>query len=311
MTEMIVDLRRELVRKYFIPLPKNSVKNHVKLAAGAFLLFLGLGGTGFFSLVGFIVLIWAGVGYAKYMLARKAAQPRATDQQMNDWLYGRVPQIVIDGKDRLNIHPTELGASDDKACLPFIGIPDQEDWSYLQARGQDGVLRFSAYKIMIVYLSNWRMPVYECILDMETGATVADSTKEYNLKQVDGMETVSDRVALAVPGAGNQAGGGDPAGNAGQTASTRHYTRRQWVNLVVSGRPAVSLMVGIGDGDALHTEGVSRSHIDGSIATLREYLRSHNHGPQQADELGLSSGSLGLPGAPPALGLEASPEWPR
>ena len=301
MTEMTLEARRERVRKYFVPLPKNPIGAHIKLGIAVLILVLGVAGNaGFLLFAAFIVLIWAGVGYGRYVRARMRALPRATDPQMEHWLYSRIPEIVEDGKRRLNIHPTEIGPGEGTGWLPFVGIPDREDWNYVQARGLDGVLRFSAYEIMVVYLSNWRLPVYQCVLDMESGATVMDQTKEYNLKQVDGMETVSDRVALTGPNGSGQQGTQAPA------MTTAHITRRQLVNLVVSGRAAVSLLIGIGQGDSLHTEGVSRSQIDMGIATLREYLRSHQNGAQHQD-LGLSGGGLqGLPGRPPSMELPPS-----
>lgn len=299
MTEMTLEARRERVRKYFGPMPKNPIGAHIKLGIAVALFILSVvGNAGFVAFAAFLVLVWAAVGYVRYLRARMRALPRATDQQMDYWLNSRIPEIVEDGKRRLNIHPTEIGAGEGSGWLPFVGIPDREDWQYAQAYGQDNILRFSAYEIMVVYLSNWRLPVYQCVLDMESGATVMDQTKEYNLKQVDGMETVSDRVAIT-----ERNGPGQP-GNTAQAATTAHVTRRQLVNLVVSGRPAVSLVIGISQGDSLHLEGTSRSHIDTGIATLREYLRSHQNGTPQHEDLGLSGDGLrGLPGRPPGMEL--------
>jgi len=151
MTEMTLEARRERVKKYFVPLPKKPIGAHIKLGIAVLIFVVGVAGNaGFLAFVAFVVLIWASVGYVRYVRARMRALPRATDAQMDYWLDSRIPDIVEAGKRRLNIHPTEIGGGEGVGWLPFVGIPEEENWKYLQAYGLDRRLRFSAYEIMRV-----------------------------------------------------------------------------------------------------------------------------------------------------------------
>ena len=302
--------REDLVRKYFIPDPATPVFVYIKLAAGLLLFFLGLVSNGILAFLGFVILAWGGFGFFRYMREVNRARPKATDPQMDAWLNEALLPIVTQGVQRLSVHPTELaypptenGQLGDEHRLVFVGIPELEDFPYRRARGKDGQMRFSAYQIMVVFLSSWRMPVYECVLNMETGNTVTDATREYHLNQVDGVETVSDRVNVY-----RNVSTGQESATPGPSA-IGHVTRRQYVRLVVSGREAIRLQMAIADGDTARMEGTSNSNADNLIATLREHLRQHHHGAQPAQP-GLTGNQPAQLGGPSKLGFDLPPEAP-
>ena len=216
---------------------------------------------GILAFLGFVILAWGGFGFFRYMREVNRARPKATDPQMDAWLNEALMPIVMQGVQRLSVHPTELayppaenGQLSDEHRLVFVGIPDLADFPYRQARGKDRQLRFSAYQIMVVFLSTWRMPVYECVLNMETGNTVTDATREYHLNQVDGVETFSDRVNVY-----RNVSTGQQSATPGPSA-IGHVTRRQYVRLVVSGREAIRLQMAIADGDTARMEGTPNSN---------------------------------------------------
>ncbi|RQX01884.1 hypothetical protein DLJ59_16965 [Micromonospora inaquosa] len=62
------------------------------------------------------------------------------------------------------------------------------------------------------------------------------------------------------------------------TGGIVHLTGRQTLRLMVAGRPAIELVMGISATDQVHIEGVSGSTTESMIHTLREYLRRHNGG---------------------------------
>lgn len=302
--------RGDLVRKYFIPDPATPVFVYIKLAVGLLLFILGLASNGILAFLGFVILAWGGYGFIRYMMVVNRARPKATDAQMDAWLNEALLPIVMQGVQRLSVHPTELayppaenGQLGDEHRLVFVGIPDLENFPYRRARGKDGQLRFSAYEIMVVFLSSWRMPVYECVLNMETGNTVTDATREYHLNQVDGVETVSDRVNVY-----RNDSTGQESATPGPSA-IGHVTRRQYVQLVVSGREAIRLQMAIADGDTARLEGTPHSNADNLIATLREHLRQHHHGAQPGQP-GLTGSQPAQLGEPSRLGFDLPPEAP-
>lgn len=290
--------RIERVNKYFVPDPPGPARHYAKLSFGGALLIVALlffiaghaaACLGVVAAIGAVVLLYKGLrGLVGYLRAVSLANPKATDAEMDAWLAEADNPIVQAGYQRLNIHPTELGANNRTPYLVFHGIP--ELFSVLPfswKRGYDGVMRYSAYEVMVVYLSNWRLPVYECVLDLATGATIRDSTKEYALKQVDGMETVSDRVnvfnsqwrAGSTSAAGGVGGapGTAPIGMPGPQSQVGHFTQRQIINLLVSGRVAVDLLLGIAPDETTVVQGVTPpSTVDGMISQLREHLRAHS-----------------------------------
>ncbi|MBQ1042432.1 MULTISPECIES: hypothetical protein [unclassified Micromonospora] len=316
--------RAERAGKYFAPEPSTPVAQYVKLAFGGGLLLMALvmfavGDAaiclGFLCGVGGAVLVVLGlVGLLNYAEARRRAYPRATDQEMDAWLYGAEEAIAQMGYRRLNIHPTEL-AQGRRPYLVFYGIP--ELFSVLPFhwnRGRDGKLRYSAYKIMIVYMSNWRLPVYECVLDIATGATIRDSTKEYALGNVDGMETSADRVSVFneqwKPGSDGNSGGvftGAIGNGPNMGAQFGHYTQRQIIKLLVSGRLAVDLWLGIAPNEAMVIQGVTEpSSVDAMISQLREHLREHS-GAAYPDGNAALSGPAVPSGADPTALLMPPP----
>lgn len=233
--------------------------------------------------------------YASYRGEYKRAVPRATDDQMDRWLQEALEPIVERGLVRLNIHPTELNQTlpTNKQRLVFVGIPSNT--RYVAAWGADGKRRYSAYQILVVYLSAERMPIYECVYDMVTGTTFTDSTKEYGLDKVDGMQTSSDRVTVFAP----------PMPGQPPSSAIGTHTMQQFISLNVSGTTVVRLAIGIAANERVQIEQVvsfqGGSEIDMMISGLREHLRA-----ARAGALGHRAGLQGITNAAgpgPHLGL--------
>lgn len=317
--------RQELVHKYFnlVPHKPSYVGALIALGGGGLLLVVGIlslvgasvdNDMAILACLGLLGFLGGGVAavvggiqlagkYSAYNSAIAAAFPRASDTQMDGWLQEGENYAADAGRRRLNRHPGEVSLKWGENLLVFHGLPP--DVPYQLARGADGILRASLYKILVVYLSNYRLLTYESILDMRTGATVSDATKEYHLQSVDGLETASDRVNFFLP-PGNQA---PPPGHPmppNQTAipiatasgSIVHVTGKQILRLMVAGRPAIELVMGIAATDQVRIDGVSGSTTESMIHTLREYLRRHNGGIS-----GQATISSSLPPLPP-LGPE-------
>jgi hypothetical protein len=304
--------RFELVSKYFVQEPKKPVGAYVRLGLALFLFVVAVASAGsagganscvaVLAAIGALVLLFQGLGRMfKYSRAHRAAFPRATESQLDAWLDEAIQPIVDTGREKLNIHPAEMGSAGRTLYLVFRGIPEwREAPGGLWWRpGPDGVTRYSAYKIMVIYLSDWRMPVYESVLDLSTAATWGDSTMEYGLNQVDGMETRSDRINLLDT---DRKTGTDmaPVGD----GSKAHFTESQLINLSVAGRLAVRLRLGIKPTETLVVTGVDnggwsatpRSEVDKMISQLREHLRTRSGAAQ--------SGNPGLMSVPP---VQSSP----
>lgn len=302
-----LDYRAERVDKYFNPIPDPpSYGGPLAVAIGGGVLvllgmvLLGRGSSGACpGVLAFVAGVWLAVKgvrpmmrrYHEYVAAKNLSEPRATDQEMTDWLQDGLEMAIEMGYRRLNLNPAEATIERGAKVLPFTGLPDSSAGFHVRlAMGDDGTVRSSYYKILVVYLSGYRLSTYECVLEMRTGATVTDATKEYHLQDVGGMETVSDRVSFELPRTGSA------------TAEKVEVTSRQLLRLMVSGRPAISLVMGISGSARLRIDSTGGSQVPGPeemISTLREYLRTHKGGV-----LGNPAGLL--PPQWPAGGLPAT-----
>jgi hypothetical protein len=282
-----VDYRAERVDKYFNPIPSPPVYGGplAMLITGGVLFLIGIvtiasaGSSGAcLGVIFFVAGVWLAYKgarpmlrrYNEYVEAKNRAHPRATDQEMSDWLEDGLRMAMDAGRHRLNLNPAEATIDRGAKELIFTGLPDDDSFDVRLAVGNDGVVRASYYQILVVFLSGYRLSTYECVLEMRTGATVTDATKEYHLQDVDGMETASDRVNFELSRTGSE------------NAETFQVTMRQKLRLMVSGRSAISLVMGMSGSASLRIDNTSaHSDIPGPdemINTLREYLRGHKGG---------------------------------
>ncbi|GAB7036395.1 MULTISPECIES: hypothetical protein [Catenuloplanes] len=302
--------RAERVDKYFNPEPVRPdytfalvlLIGGVVLAGGAVVAFgvsasapsgsNGAGGVACLGCLGLLAgIVAAPVGgarllgaYNAYQRAYALAYPRATDQEMDLWLEEGTYYAVEAGRKRLNRNPGDVTLQHGRNVLVFTGLPNLQNfpWCRLRRSEFDGRVRSSLSKILVVYLSHNQLQTYECVLDMATGATLTDSTKEYHLQHVDGMETSSDRVNVFLPGVPVPVPPGAPPAPVAAPKPSEgliaHVTGRQLLRLMVNGRVAVELIMGVADAAQVHIESVTRNDTDAMIYTLREYLRAHNGG---------------------------------
>ena len=292
--------RARRVRNYFAMPPKPLTRDYVKAALGLILIIVGAQVT-FLLVLGLLILAWGGIGIARYAIKVTAARPKATGAEMDQWLEEALIPAAQTGAKRLNVHPTELVGSMEDSRLIFVGFPNVPNVQI--ARGDDKKLRYSHYKILVVFLSNWRLPVYEVNYDMENGVTVLENTKEYNLGQVDGIETSSDRVNILSTESGNTKDGKQIT--QASAGAIGHVTNAQILSLMVSGNRAVTLITGVAGSESVRIENIDDpSRIDNGISRLREHLRVRHQGahPTGAGLPG-GDGSVSL-GAPADLGLD-------
>jgi hypothetical protein len=286
--------REELVDKYFVrtPVAPSYAGPLVAIAGGGSWMVIGLilscGGaqsssSGGLVCLGIPLLIGGGYGLVRgviayyhrmspYRTAIARSQPKATGWQMDAWRQEGIEEVVRAGRKRLNLGPADpkLGRGTD--TLVFVGMPNLFDYDLRLAPGEDdGVPRFSMYSILVVYLTDWRLSTYESVLDMATGDTISHRTKEFHLPHVDGVETHSDRVSSFRSGEHTQ-----PLPRLRNVdGGIVHLRSIQALRIMVSGRPAVELLVGIAEDQQPHHEGVTTSDTDQMVAQLRERLRQH------------------------------------
>ncbi|WP_221320827.1 hypothetical protein [Actinoplanes sp. L3-i22] len=306
--------RPERVGKYFVrvPQPPDYTKPGIFAVGGGVLVLIGLITASARSgacLV--LILLIAGVvgGFRgardlinrrnAYNEAMARAYPRATDEEMDGYLTEGTNLAVGNANRQLKINPSgELTIQRGVNLLVFSGFPASAYGFDLRfAIGDDNAVRASHYKILVVFATNYRFSTYECIWEMSTGATIADGTKEYHLQDVGGLETASDRISLPLHRTGLTEEGSEDD-------KPVEFTQRQLLRLMVSGQPAIEMVMGI-SGDArfriANGQPPEFPAPEDMIHQLRQYLRDHKwlaRPPQQYLRTSLEGGA-GLGNVPP------------
>jgi hypothetical protein len=206
--------REAAVRRYFTPTPAfpRVIVSSVVTVVG-FILLLTAAASAFYAIAG-LVLIFLGARKCvpriyRYYRDKKFAEPKPTDAQMDLWLAEAFDPARSEGFKRLDIVRDQVI---DPGTPPMIVVGFPQAVSYRLARGRDGLVRCDKYDILVVYLTNWHLCTYQCILDMETGAFISDETREFHYRDVLSVATSSDRVVLSLPVDHSKPAGLAPAG---------------------------------------------------------------------------------------------------
>jgi hypothetical protein len=178
--------REAAVRRYFTPTPAfpRVIVSSVVTVVG-FILLLTAAASAFYAIAG-LVLIFLGARKCvpriyRYYRDKKFAEPKPTDAQMDLWLAEAFDPARSEGFKRLDIVRDQVI---DPGTPPMIVVGFPQAVSYRLARGRDGLVRCDKYDILVVYLTNWHLCTYQCILDMETGAFISDETREFHYRDV-------------------------------------------------------------------------------------------------------------------------------
>jgi hypothetical protein len=194
--------RKQAVPKYFIKTPERPNDNStgiVLLVVGAIALVLGLlmmMSNSEAICMGMLLLLAGGAmvfygwgAYANNAAALKKynedyakAEPKPTDSQMDAWLQADIKRLKVEALKKLDLGEEQLLQPEP---LLIVGPADKT----ALAVGKDGIIRFSVYDIVFIYLTNYHLAAYEGTLDMATGNTVSESTQEYHYTDVVSVAT--------------------------------------------------------------------------------------------------------------------------
>ena len=204
------DERAIAVKKFFIKTPNKPELNEITyLMIGTIfgiLLIAGgvvdFGETWFLFCIGIPLIWYAGSAWftkynenntmqSNYDKAYKKAEPKPSDQQMDDWLNESLERIKAQSLSKLDLLPEQV-MRDPSDPIMVVG-PSQ---GARAALGKDDILRFSSYDIVIVYLTNYHLAAYSCTIEMATGLETKESTQEYHYKDVVSVSTQTDNSSI-------------------------------------------------------------------------------------------------------------------
>jgi hypothetical protein len=211
--------RSEAVRKYFTKTPVKPSEpdysgHQTKMGIGGVLLFLALillfSGQGFLILLG-IVSGYFGFkclkdGFSAYSKQKKKyesdceqyekdyerAEPKPSDEQMDQWMNSDIEKIVAEALRRLDLEHEDYKAEPYK-----IGGPASLEETRF-AVGKDGKTRYSYFNLLVVFLTDYHIASYQCDNSMEYGQIITDKTQEFPYKEITnlGTQIVKQRIHL-------------------------------------------------------------------------------------------------------------------
>lgn len=204
--------RSEAVRKYFIKTPSKPDEpdysgNQTRMMMGGalllFALFMLFSGNGLLVLMGvvggffgFSLLSNAfseysenkkkyEEAYTKYKEDYAEAEPKPSDEQMDQWMENDINNIIEESLKRLDLE------HEDYRSKPFlIGGPELDNQKIpTQLRvGRDGKVRYSHLNILIVFLTEHNIATYQCTHNLINGQTLTDKTREFPYKEITNLE---------------------------------------------------------------------------------------------------------------------------
>lgn len=196
--------RQAAVRRYFTPTPRfpRIVGPAAAAVIGLILIVAGLGSAAPLTVIGVVLVVvaaWKVIPRVmRYRRLWALAEPKPTDRQMDLWLTEAFDPARDAGFRRLHLEPSDL-LKEDEPPLLVVGFPEDDEFPSQFAVGKDGVLRSAYYHILVIYMTEWHLSTYRCVLQMETGAFISDETHEFTYRDIVSVATSSDRITLPAP----------------------------------------------------------------------------------------------------------------
>ncbi len=265
--------RAELVTKYFLESPKKpSYSGPITwMVIGGLIAVVGLatynnnsggaslvcglgGGLG----VGFLALLSYLGRKNAYDAAFAKTEPKATDEQMDIWMEQDRKTLMAESFNKLDLVNDNVINSHDPLIVIGPVSPTQV------ALGKDGIVRFSRYSIVIIYLSNYHLAAYNCVWDFVNAKVSEDSTQEYHYQDVVSVSTLTTNSNFTVTT---------------RDGKTHPIATQQEFSLSVASGERIRVVVALPQAEGILREGkFLPSGADKAISTLRAMLREKKGG---------------------------------
>jgi hypothetical protein len=140
--------------------------------------------------------------FVKYKDQFLKAEPKPTDAQMDSWLQKDLDEIKRDALQKLDINVEDIITpqgfnKQDSQAIVVVGPGPKAQVTI----GKDGIIRFSIYDILIVYLTKYHLASYKCTLDLATSIRTQETTQEYAYKNIVSVSTkIGSNLAITIHG---------------------------------------------------------------------------------------------------------------
>jgi hypothetical protein len=276
--------RPEAVRKFFTTTPDPvSRQAHLMFLLGALAaVVVGFAAGGFLDFVGVVAGIWLGrTAYRRFRVYQQfakdfaAAEPKPTDEQMDEWLAGDMEYLMSRAKARVRLNTKirkRLGDSGDLSIpvqrILGVSLPGpHDDWRARIAPGKDGSLRASRYDVLILFLTDQLISTYRAQLNFSTGAITYEGTREHHYKDVVGVSSVSVPMDREITAA---------VEIVTKTKAKTALSMAQQFSLEIANGKDLSIVTGYGDLASAIKATVAGDDNDRSLAVIQRMVRARH-----------------------------------
>jgi hypothetical protein len=124
----------------------------------------------------------------RYLDLYNQAEPKPSDEQIDHWHDLDTLRICEGALAKLDLIPEQVTRNNPEGPLVLEGAGTEA-----KARvGADGRLRFSRHEILIVYLTDYHLASYKCLVELESGLVTEESTSEYHYGDVVAVTTQAE-----------------------------------------------------------------------------------------------------------------------
>ncbi|GAA1177861.1 hypothetical protein [Pseudonocardia alaniniphila] len=288
------DERKKAVKRYFQITPDEHDRTRarhqqqaavVSVVVAGSLLLVGIQVLAILVAMLALVLALQGLsGMADYRRRLAAAEPKPSDQEMDDTLKEDLHAAAERAMRRLGLTRNDLELHSDEVDPPAEArrrprLADQGRGPLVvfgpsnRARGRSGadrVWRFTLYDVMVICPTGHHLGIYKCVLDFASGSRKDEETYEFHYTDVVGVLTrTRERAELGLE-----------LVYSSSIAVPLHRTMTREFEIVVSSGDRSAIVVGIRDDERLDQQLVlQESGIDRVTAAVRRMLRAKKGAP--------------------------------
>jgi hypothetical protein len=125
-----------------------------------------------------------------YVRAWHNAEPKPSDAQIDEWRNGDFERLEKrDALEKLDLITDQVAA---REPLRVVGAGPSPQFR----RGKDGRIRFSSHEVLIIYLTDYHLAAFKCVIDLHDGGIRTETTQEYHYDDVVSVSTQAHNSTL-------------------------------------------------------------------------------------------------------------------
>jgi hypothetical protein len=120
------------------------------------------------------------------------AEPKPSDEQIDEWMDSDIASIIEESLRKLDLEDGDYNAKP-----LYIGGPANLDKTRY-AIGEDGKIRYSHFNVLIIYLTDHNILIYQSVNTLIHGHILGDSTQEFPYKEITNLQikTVNKNISF-------------------------------------------------------------------------------------------------------------------